>query len=237
VSQPRAYGLWVLVIINTLVFVLFALSFTRPRSKRDWRSFGAFAAFLVALFTEMYGFPLTLYLLSGWLGSRLPALQPFSHNTGHLWQVLTGMGGNPHLNPLHWLSEVAILGGFILVGISWSVLFKAQQQHTVAATGVYSRLRHPQYLGFIIVMVGFLLQWPTIPTLAMFPVLVWIYVRLARREEREALKEFGEEYAQYARGTPSFWPRIGGRRSSARPAQGAAEGAEARKKPAPPKPN
>ena len=190
-SQPRAYGLWMLVIINTLVFVLFALSFTRPQSKRDWRSFGAFAAFLVALFTEMYGFPLTLYLLSGWLGSRLPALQPFSHNAGHLWQVLTGMDGNPHLNPLHWLSEVAILGGFILVGISWSVLFKAQQQHKVATTGAYSRLRHPQYLGFIFIMAGFLLQWPTIPTLAMFPVLVWMYVRLARREEREALKEFG----------------------------------------------
>jgi len=205
-SSP-AYGLWLLVIINSAVFIIFAFSFTRPRTRRDWRSFGAFSAFLVALFTEMYGFPLTIYLLSGWLGSRYPALDPFSHANGHLWEVLLGWEGNPHLNPLHVLSNVVIAAGFILLAASWNVLYRAQRAGRLATTGPYAYVRHPQYGGFILIMVGFLMQWPTLITLAMFPVLVTMYVRLARREEQEVLEEFGEEYGRYAAGTPAFFPR------------------------------
>ena len=112
----QAYGLWGLVIVNSLVFILFAYSFFKPRTGRDWRSFGAFSAFLVALFTEMYGFPLTIYLLSGWLGSRLPEVNLYSHDAGHLWWTLLGREGNAHLDPLHVLSNVVIVAGFVLVG-------------------------------------------------------------------------------------------------------------------------
>jgi hypothetical protein len=90
-----AYGLWVLVILNSLVFIIFAFSFSRPQSPRDWRSFGAFSAFIVALFTEMYGFPLTIYLLSGWLQARYPGTDLMSHDAGHLWSTLFGFKGNP----------------------------------------------------------------------------------------------------------------------------------------------
>ena len=188
-SNTPAYGLWSLVVINSLVFIIFAFSFTKPHSPRDWRSFGAFAAFIVALFTEMYGFPLTIYLLSGWLQSRYPQLDLLSHDAGHLWWTILGIKGNPHFNFLHILSTIVIFGGFILLSSAWEVLYKAQRSHTLATTGIYARLRHPQYIAFIIIMLGFLLQWPTILTLLMFPVLVWMYTRLAQQEEREIRQE------------------------------------------------
>ena len=208
-SETPAYGLWPLVIINAAVFIIFAFSFSHPRTGRDWRSFGAFSAFLVALFTEMYGFPLTIYLLSSWLGSRYSGLDLLSHNAGHLWETLLGWQGDPHLNPLHLLSNIAIGGGFILLAAAWNVLYKAQREHHLATTGPYAQVRHPQYAGFIVIMVGFLLQWPTLLTLLMFPVLVVMYVKLAKREEQDALAEFGDEYSQYLRRTPGFLPRIG----------------------------
>lgn len=203
-----AYGLWSLVIINVAVFVLFAYSFTRPRTARDWRSFGAFTGFLVALFVEMYGFPLTIYLLSGWLQRRYPGPDLLSHDAGHLWETLFGWGGNPHLNPLHLLSGVLIGGGFIVLAQSWPVLYAAQQRHQLATTGPYAHVRHPQYVAFIVIMLGFLLQWPTLLTLAMFPVLTWSYVRLARREEDEVRRSFGDDYVRYAATTPAFMPRF-----------------------------
>jgi protein-S-isoprenylcysteine O-methyltransferase Ste14 len=207
--ESPAYGLWFLVVINSAVFIIFALSFTRPRTARDWRSFGAFRAFLVALFTEMYGFPLTIYLLSGWLSRRYLGLDLFSHEAGHLWETLLGWRGDPHFNPVHLLSNVLIGGGFILLASAWRILYEAQRTHWLATAGPYAYVRHPQYMGFILIMLGFLLQWPTLPTLVMFPILVVMYVRLARREEREALAEFGEAYARYAANTPAFFPRIG----------------------------
>jgi methanethiol S-methyltransferase len=203
-----AYGLWLLVVINSAVFIIFAFSFAPPRSGRDWRSFGAFAAFLVALFTEMYGFPLSIYFLTGWLGQRYPGLDLLSHDAGHLWNTLLGWRWDAHLNPLHILSSLFIGGGFLLLAAAWRVLYEAQHTHTLAVTGPYAYMRHPQYAGFILIMFGFLLQWPTLPTLLMFPVLVIMYVRLARREEREVLAEFGEVYARYAAAIPAFFPRL-----------------------------
>jgi len=203
-----SYGLWSLVIINSVVFILFAYSFFHPQTKRDWRSLGAFSAFLVALFTEMYGFPLTIYLLSGWLQSLYPGVDWFSHDSGHLLEMLFGWRANPHFGPFHLLSFIFIGGGFILIASGWQALYAAQRRHALAATGVYAYVRHPQYVGFMLVMFGFLLQWPTILTLAMFPVLVFMYARLARAEEREALATFGADYERYMRQTPPFIPRL-----------------------------
>ena len=196
-----------MVIINSLVFIIFAFSFTKPRTSRDWRSFSAFSAFIVALFAEMYGFPLTIYLLSGWLQSRYPEIDIFSHGAGHLWHTLLGWKSDPHADPLHMMSFVFIGGGFILLSSAWKILYQAQHRHGLATTGPYAKVRHPQYDAFVLIMFGFLLQWPTILTLLMFPVLVWMYVRLARREEQEALTEFGEQYRNYMAATPAFFPR------------------------------
>ena len=207
-NTPPAYGLWTLVVINSAIFLIFAFSFTKPKTARDWRSFGAFSAFIVALFVEMYGFPLTIYLLSGWLGQRFPALDLSSHNTGHLWETVFGWKGDPHLNPLHLLSSAFIFGGFYLLASAWNVLYRAQRAGQLATTGPYARVRHPQYDGFIVIMLGFLLQWPTLLTLAMFPVLVVMYVRLAVREEVQARAAFGAEWERYAARTPRFFPRL-----------------------------
>jgi protein-S-isoprenylcysteine O-methyltransferase Ste14 len=152
---------------------------------------------------------LTIYLLSGWLGRRFPQLDPLSHDAGHLWHTLFGMKGNPHFDPFHILSNVFIFGGFILLSAAWEKLYRAQRSHKLATTGPYAYVRHPQYVAFITIMLGFLLQWPTLLTLLMFPVLVWMYVRLSRSEERDALAEFGDEYENYARITPRFFPRPG----------------------------
>lgn len=207
-GDTTSYGLWSLVFINSAVFVLFAYSFFKPRSGRDWRSFGAFGAFLVALFTEMYGFPLTIYFLSGWLQSRFPGIDWFSHDAGHILEMIFGWRTNPHFGPFHVLSILFIGGGFLLIGTAWKVLYAAQSRRGLATTGPYSYVRHPQYAGFILVMLGFLIQWPTLLTLAMFPVLVVMYVRLARSEEREVLAEFGDSYRAYMASVPGFFPKV-----------------------------
>ena len=212
-NGPYEYGYWLMAVVMSAIFVVFALSFTRPKNWRDWRQFGAFSAFVVALFAEMYGFPLTIYLLSGWLGSRYPGLDLFSHDAGHLWQTLLGIGeGSPwaaHFNVLHVLSNVLIGGGVLVIMSAWRVLYEAQREGRLATTGLYARVRHPQYVGFVAVLLGFLVQWPTILTLAMFPVLVWMYARLARIEEREVRARFGAAYDAYAAQVPRFIPRRG----------------------------
>src|SRR5215813_4017390 len=207
-TETPAYGLWSLVIVNSVVFILFAYSFFKPQTKRDWRSFGAFSAFLVALFAEMYGFPLSIYFLAGWLQSRYPGVDWFSHDAGHLLEMMFGWKANPHFGLFHILSYIFIGGGFILISVGWKALYDAQQQQRLATSGIYSYVRHPQYDGFIAVMFGFLLQWPTLLTLAMFPVLVFMYVRLARSEERDALATFGDAYRQYMTQVPGFIPRL-----------------------------
>ncbi|MEQ8733290.1 MAG: isoprenylcysteine carboxylmethyltransferase family protein [Rhodospirillaceae bacterium] len=205
-----SYGLWTLVILNSVIFIAFAFSFFKPRTTRDWRSFGAFSAFIVALFVEMYGFPLTIFLLSGWLTSRYPGVDFLSHENGHLWHTLLGFEGNAHWDPLHIASIVFIAGGFVTLSAAWRVLYQAQRESRLATTGLYARMRHPQYVGFVLIMFGFLLQWPTLPTVVMFPILVVMYWRLAIREETEARKEHGPDYDVYARNVPAFIPKFYG---------------------------
>jgi protein-S-isoprenylcysteine O-methyltransferase Ste14 len=207
-DQLPQYGLWSLVILNSAIFIIFAFSFFKPKTKRDWRSFSAFSAFLVALFTEMYGFPLTIFFLSGWLQKQFPNIDWFAHDSGHLLEMMFGWESNPHFGPFHLISFVFIGGGFILISKAWRILYSAQKTSVLATGGPYQYVRHPQYIGFILVMLGFLVQWPTLVTLAMFPVLIWMYTRLARSEEAEVRQEFGSAYAIYADQVPAFIPKL-----------------------------
>ena len=203
-----AYGLWTLVFLNSAIFLMFAFSFFKPQTARDCRTFGAFAAFIVALFVEMYGFPLTIYVMSGWLQTRFPGTDLLSHNAGHLWSTLLGEQGDAHFGALHIASYVFLGFGFYLLSSAWNVLYQAQRGNTLATTGPYARIRHPQYAAFVLILLGFLLQWPTLLTLAMFPILLVMYGRLAITEEAQMHTRFGDAFERHARRTPRFFPRM-----------------------------
>ena len=205
-NSTPAYGLWTLVVLNSAIFLLFAFSFFKPNTARDWRTFSAFGAFIVALFVEMYGFPLSIYLMSGWLQTKYPNLDLMSHNSGHLWSTLLNEKGDPHFGVLH-IASYGFLGyGFYLLSTAWNVLFNAQRRDQLATAGPYARIRHPQYVAFVLILLGFLLQWPTLLTLVMFPILLVMYGRLAITEEAEMRKRFGAEFDAYAADTPRFVP-------------------------------
>ena len=204
-----AYGLWGLVVFNSAIFIMFGFSFFKPQTPRDWRTFGAFAAFIVALFAEMYGFPLTIYLMSGWLQTKFPKLDLLSHDAGHLWSTLLGEKGDPHFGVLHIASYIFLGLGFYLLSSAWNTLYQAQRLKALAVTGPYARIRHPQYVAFVLILLGFLLQWPTLLTLLMFPILLAMYLRLAITEESEMRSQFGSTYENYAARTPRFMPSLG----------------------------
>lgn len=196
------YGLWWLVAFHIALFLFFTISYLGPRRRREWRSLGAFAAFVVALYTEMYGFPLTIYLLTAALG-RFPFADPFTHASGNFWAslFLDGYGAVLFMG----LGGVLIVLGLVLLAKGWQAIHKADGG--LVTHGIYGVIRHPQYAGLGLIIVGSLVQWPTLITLLMAPVLLITYYHLARREEQEMLARFGEAYQEYARQIPAFFPR------------------------------
>ncbi len=200
-----AYGFWSLVAVNALLFLFFILSFLAPVKKREWRSMGVTTAFIIALFTEMYGFPLTIYILTAVLGARYPALNPFAHESGHLWVTFFG-GGAVMLALIHIVSNGLMIAGFFVMAAGWRRIHSAKGG--LVTDGVYGHVRHPQYSGLFLITIGLLIQWPTIITALMWPVLITVYYRLSKREELEMEKEFGEAYKKYREEVPMFIPRI-----------------------------
>ncbi len=203
-----AYGMWPAVVFNILLFLFFVFGFLRPKKKFEWRSMGAFAGFLAALFTEMYGFPLTIFLLTSVFGNNYPVLDPFSHPSGHLVLVFLGLAHSPTaMVVLHVITNGIIFFGLYLMYLGWMRIHKAKESRLVT-DGIYSRVRHPQYGGLFLVTVGFLIQWPSLTTFVMWPILTLAYFALARREERELARIFGEEFLNYQREVPPFIPRM-----------------------------
>ncbi len=204
-GQDYAYGMWIVAIFNIGLFLFFILTFLVPKGKAEWRSLGIVTAFLVALFSEMYGFPLTVYLLSGWLGDAYPVLQPYNHKFGHLWVVVFGGSGFAWAIIMGF-SLVFLVAGYTLMSKGWRLVHNAQGK--VASTGVYRYVRHPQYTGLFLLIIGFLIQWPTFLTVIMAPILLYAYRRLALSEERRMTKILNESYTEFTKGKPMFFPPV-----------------------------
>lgn len=203
-----AYGMWPVVVFNILLFLFFAVAFIKPKKSFEWRSMGAFIGFLVALFTEMYGFPLTIYFLTTWMGKSYPVLDPFSHSSGHLVLVFLGLAhSGTAMMVLHLISNGIIFCGFYVMYRGWTLIHGAKGEKLITV-GVYSYVRHPQYGGLFLITIGFLIQWPSLTTLIMWPVLMFAYYRLAMREERDVERQFGEDFRKYKKTVPAFIPRF-----------------------------
>ena len=203
--ETYAYGIWPAAVVSVGIFIFFVLGYLKPKKRREWRSMGTYSAFVVALFTEMYGFPLTIYILTSILGSRYPVIDPFTHINGHLWVALAG-GSMSVWILVMLVSNAAMLGGLIIMGRAWKQIHRAKGELVIS--GLYSRVRHPQYFALFLITVGMFVQWPTIITAATWPILIFMYYRLARKEEKEMESLFGDEYMDYKRQVPMFFPQI-----------------------------
>lgn len=188
-------GHWELVAASIAVFLAF-LALIPVRLKRAWRAHGIYVAFVISLFAEMFGFPLSVYFLSSILGLT------FFEKEFILYMYRIGMP----------LGSLITLLGILLIGLGWREVYRAKDQ--LATRGIYSYLRHPQYLGLLLVTAGWLVHWPTLPGLVMWPVLVLLYYRLARQEDRYLAEKFGPEYWVYAEKTPMLFPLRSSRRVS-----------------------
>ncbi|GEM_PF-83191 len=216
VSMPRMsyslpfdawYGHWREAAIASAVFLAFVLGLVWPRGPAEWRNAGMYSAFLISLFVEMFGVPLTIFLVAPLLDVPVFA---FGLNESHLWAYLLDRA---HALPIdrgvYWVmtTSVALIAvGMALVAVGWAQVYG--RRYWLVTTGIYRIVRHPQYLGLILVIVAFNIQWPTILTLPMAPVLIVMYVRQARREDRRLEHRFGNHFHRYAARVPAFIPRL-----------------------------
>lgn len=196
-------GHWELAIIMIVVVSWFLYRYIAPKSLKEWRNAGLVQAFVIALYAEMYGFPLTIYILTSFLGMDIQWL----HMRGHLWATLLGLGDTGAIIEMI-IGFAFVLSGLIMIFRGWYLIYAAQRKDELVTRGIYQYMRHPQYSGIFLALFGQLIHWPTVLTLLLFPVIVWAYYHLARKEEKTMIAKFGEEYEAYMQKVPMFFPKI-----------------------------
>ncbi|MCZ4314688.1 isoprenylcysteine carboxylmethyltransferase family protein [Comamonadaceae bacterium G21597-S1] len=195
-------GAWGFTAIMIVVASWVLYRYLAPKSWREWASAGLVQAFIIALYAEMYGFPLTIYLMVRFFG-----LDGANLNAS-LWSTALGVG------ELGMMIAMVLGYALLFVGIGlfiqgWRELYRARQQNRLVTDGLYALVRHPQYTGLFLGLFGEgVVHWPTVFSVAIFPVIVLAYYLLARSEEKKVLAQFGDEYRAYQRRVPMFIPRL-----------------------------
>jgi methanethiol S-methyltransferase len=200
-ATDAGYGLWWLAGIMITIASWLLYRYLAPKGWREWSQAGLVQAFIIALYAEMYGFPLTIYALTTFLGVNIPWL----HVSGHLWATLLGFGEAGALVEMVLGYALVFLGLFLLIE-GWRELYHASHEGRLATDRLYGVVRHPQYMGIFLALFGQLIHWPTIPTLVLFPIIVWAYIRLARREEARMIERFGDKFLDHQRRVPMAFP-------------------------------
>ncbi len=197
-------GTWSLAIIVTVIASWLMYRYLAPKSWKEWTRAGVLQAFIIAFYAEMYGFPLTIYFLTRYFGLDLAWTEG-----GNLWAQLFGTPA-AHIIAMV-IGYVIVFAGATLVAEGWRKVHRARREGTLVTDGVYARVRHPQYTGLFLIVFGEgVVHWPTIVSVAAFPVIVLAYALLARKEERQMFDKFGDAYRAYQRRVPMFVPRLHG---------------------------
>ncbi|WP_201798831.1 methyltransferase family protein [Methanomassiliicoccus luminyensis] len=195
------FGMWWAVVAWIAIYGVFIL-FIPFYKKSQWKPAGTFAAFVVAFAIEMFGVPFSMYAIGWALGTQLPE----GIFWGHTLQQYLGDAGS-------WIGALVSLAGAALVVMGWRSIHKnywskEAGRGRLVTGGIYSAIRHPQYAGFFLITLGMMIGWATLPLIGLYALLLFLYVRLAKREERDMENEFGEEYSMYRKRTKMFIPYV-----------------------------